>query len=111
MKKNIVIAALLFAASSAHADVAGALQIPFETVPANQLPLALWLESDRMGFLLDTLTQAKLDNQRQVVENERRQSVENVPYGPSEEVMVQTLFAPGHPYYGNVIGSMDDLNA
>lgn len=83
----------------------------FETLPANQLELALWLESDRMGFLLDTLTQAKLDNQRQVVMNERRQSVENVPYGPSDEKMVQSLFPPEHPYYGYVIGSMDDLNA
>ncbi len=83
----------------------------FETLPSNQLELALWLESDRMGFLLDTLTQEKLDNQRQVVMNERRQSVENVPYGPSQEKLVQLLFPTDHPYYGNVIGSMDDLNA
>ncbi len=83
----------------------------FETMPSNQLPLVLWLESDRMGFLLDTLTQAKLDNQRSVVMNERRQSVENEPYGPSDEALMHTLFPPGHPYYGNVIGSMDDLAA
>ncbi|MEE8410436.1 MAG: pitrilysin family protein [Myxococcota bacterium] len=83
----------------------------FETVPSNRLELALWLESDRMGFLLDTLTQEKLDNQRQVVMNERRQSVENVPYGPSGEKMVQTLFPSDHPYYGYVIGSMKDLDA
>jgi zinc protease len=83
----------------------------FETVPANELELALWLESDRMGYLLASLTQQKLDNQREVVKNERRQSVENVPYGPSEEKLVQTVFAPEHPYYGNVIGSMDDLSA
>ena len=83
----------------------------FETLPASQLPLALWLESDRMGFLQEALTQDKLDNQRQVVQNERRQSVENVPYGPSDEKLVQTLLPPGHPYYGNVIGSMEDLNA
>jgi zinc protease len=83
----------------------------FETVPSNQLALVLWLESDRMGFLLDTLTQQKLDNQRDVVMNERRQSVENVPYGPSDEKLVNLLFPPGHPYHGNVIGSMDDLKA
>ncbi|MBI5507178.1 MAG: insulinase family protein [Deltaproteobacteria bacterium] len=82
-----------------------------ENVPANQLPLALWLESDRMGFLLDTLTQAKLDNQRDVVMNERRQSVENTPYGLSDEKVMQTLFPPEHPYFGDVIGSMDDLKA
>jgi zinc protease len=83
----------------------------FETVPRNQLALALWLESDRMGFLLDTFTQQKLDLQRSVVMNERRQSVDNVPYGASEERLVQLLFAPDHPYYGNVIGSMVDLTA
>jgi zinc protease len=83
----------------------------FETVPSNQLELALWLESDRMGFLLDTLTQQKLDNQREVVMNERRQSVDNQPYGPSDEALVQMLFPTQHPYYGNVIGSMDDLAA
>jgi zinc protease len=83
----------------------------FETVPKNQLALALWLESDRMGFLRQALTQEKLDNQREVVMNERRQSVDNRPYGPSEEKLVQLLFPPEHPYYGNVIGSMDDLTA
>lgn len=81
------------------------------TVPAGELPLALWLESDRMGFLLDTLTQGKLDNQRQVVMNERRQNLENAPYGPSGEKLNQLLFAPTHPYYGYVMGSMRDLNA
>jgi predicted Zn-dependent peptidase len=83
----------------------------FETLPSNQLKLGLWLESDRMGFLLDALTQDKLDNQREVVKNERRQSVENVPYGPSSEKLVQTLFPADHPYYGMVIGSMSDLTA
>lgn len=83
----------------------------FETVPSNNLELVLWLESDRMGFLLDSLTQAKLDNQREVVMNERRQSVENVPYGPSGEKLIQTVFAPEHPYYGYVIGSMADLTS
>lgn len=83
----------------------------FETVPANEVELALWLESDRMGFLLDTLSQDKLDNQREVVMNERRQSIENVPYGLSSERLVQTVFAPQHPYYGYVMGSMEDLAA
>jgi zinc protease len=82
-----------------------------ETVPANELELALWLESDRMGFLLDAFTQQKLDNQRDVVMNERRQGTENEPYGMSDEKLMQTLFAADHPYYGNVIGSMDHLKA
>ncbi|MBN1959688.1 MAG: insulinase family protein [Deltaproteobacteria bacterium] len=83
----------------------------FETVPSNQLALALWLESDRMGFLLDALTQKKFDNQRDVVMNERRQTVDNYPYGISDERLVQLLFPPDHPYYGNVIGSMVDIAA
>lgn len=83
----------------------------FETVPANQLELALWLESDRMGFLLDTLNDAKLQNQREVVKNERRQVVDNRPYGPSDEKLIQTIFSPDHPYFGAVIGSMADLEA
>ena len=82
-----------------------------ETVPANRLELALWLESDRMGFLLDAFTQQKLDNQRDVVMNERREGVENEPYGMSDEKVMQTLFPADHPYHGNVIGSMDDLKA
>ena len=83
----------------------------FETVPANQLPLALWLESDRMGYLLEKVDQASLSNQQDVVRNERRQSVENQPYGLAQETLVQTLFPPGHPYYGNVIGSHEDIQA
>src|SRR5712675_351099 len=62
----------------------------FETLPSNALELALWLESDRMGFLLPALTQAKLDNQRDVVKNERRQRVDNVPYGQSLEILGRT---------------------
>jgi zinc protease len=77
----------------------------FQTVPTNQLELALWLESDRMGYLLDVVDQTALSNQQDVVRNERRQSVENQPYGLAEEAMVQTLLPKGHPYYGNVIGS------
>jgi zinc protease len=83
----------------------------FETVPANQLELALWIESDRMGYLLDVLDQAALANQRDVVRNERRQSVENQPYGVAEEVLYQALYPQGHPYHGVVIGSHADLAA
>jgi zinc protease len=83
----------------------------FETVPSNQLELALWLESDRMGYLLDKVDQAALSNQQDVVRNERRQSVENQPYGLAEEALVQALFPKGHPYYGNVIGSHEDIQA
>jgi zinc protease len=83
----------------------------FETVPANELDLALWLESDRMGYLLDKVDQPALSNQQDVVRNERRQSVENQPYGLAEEALVQALFPRTHPYYGNVIGSHEDIQA
>ena len=83
----------------------------FETVPANQLELALWLESDRMGYLLETVDQAKLTNQQDVVRNERRQSVENQPYGIVEEALFHQLFPPNHPYYASVIGSHADIQA
>ena len=83
----------------------------FETVPSNQLELALWIESDRMGYLLDTVDQAALSNQQDVVRNERRQSVENQPYGIAEEAVVQLLYPKGHPYYASVIGSHEDIQA
>ena len=83
----------------------------FETVPSNYLELALWLEADRMGFLLPALTQEKLDNQREVVKNERRQRVDNQPYGQSMEKMLEALYPPDHPYYHSVIGSMADLSS
>ena len=83
----------------------------FETLPSNQLELALWLESDRMGYLLDKVDQVALANQQDVVRNERRQSVENQPYGMAEEALVQQLYPAGHPYYGNVIGSHEDIQA
>jgi zinc protease len=83
----------------------------FETAPRENLETLLWLESDRMGFMIDTLTQERLDVQRDVVKNERRQSYENSPYGPSSLVLLNTLFPEGHPYHGAVIGSMDDLTA
>lgn len=83
----------------------------FESVPSNAAELALWLEADRMGFLVPAMTQAKLDNQRDVVKNERRESVENVPYGMSEEALRRALYPEGHPYRHEVIGSMADLSA
>src|SRR5690242_5212982 len=83
----------------------------FETFPANQLELALWLESDRMGYLPDKLDQANLSNQQDVVRNERRQSVENQPYGIVEEGMFHLLYPKGHPYYGDVIGSHEDIQS
>jgi zinc protease len=83
----------------------------FETVPANQLELALWIESDRMGYLLDKVDRAAFANQQDVVRNERRQSVENRPYGIAEEAMFHQLFPPTHPYYAVVIGSHADIQA
>jgi len=83
----------------------------YEALPTNGLETALWLESDRMGFLLPALTQAKLDNQRDVVKNERRQRVDNVPYGMAEERLDEMLYPPDHPYHHSVIGSMADLSA
>ena len=83
----------------------------YETVPANYLESTLWLEADRMGFLLDTLDLAKLNAQRDIVKNERRQSVDNVPYGRAREIISATLYPKGHPYSWDVIGSMDDLSA
>jgi zinc protease len=83
----------------------------FETVPADRLELALWLESDRMGYLLDQVDQANLSNQQDVVRNERRQSVENQPYGIVEEALFHQLFPKGHPYYASVIGSHADIQA
>jgi zinc protease len=83
----------------------------FETLPSNQLELALWLESDRMGYLLGTLDREKLANQRDVVRNERRQSVEGEPYGLVEEGLYHELFPKGHPYYASVIGSHQDIEA
>jgi zinc protease len=83
----------------------------FETVPSESLEYILWLESDRMGFLTDVLTQQKLDNQRDVVKNERRQSYENVPYGRALPLIFENLFPKGHPYSWLVIGSQEDLDA
>jgi zinc protease len=83
----------------------------FESLPANELELGLWLESDRMGYLLDTLDQNKFANQQDVVRNERRQSVEGQPYGIVDEAVYHTLFPKNHPYYADVIGSHADIQA
>jgi zinc protease len=80
-------------------------------VPSNAIELALFLESDRMGYLLDTMTPMTVDAQRDVVKNERRQSVENQPYGIAEIVLEEMLYPDGHPYHWPVIGYMPDLTA
>jgi len=80
-------------------------------VPATSLELALFLESDRLGYLLDTMTPQTVDAQRDVVKNERRQSVENQPYGMAGVVLGELLFPEGHPYHWPVIGYMPDLTA
>ncbi len=82
----------------------------FETVPRNRLDLALWLEADRMGFFLPAISQAKLDNQRDVVKNERRQSYENRPYGLAVETVLREAFPENHPYRHPTIGYMEDLD-
>ncbi len=83
----------------------------FEVVPKNALELALFLESDRMGFLLDAMSPAKVDGQRDVVKNERRQSYENRPYGLAWPTLNENLYPADHPYSWPVIGSMEDLTA
>ncbi len=83
----------------------------WENIPSQFLELALYLESDRMGFLLPAMTQDKLDNQRDVVKNERRQSYENRPYGRADETIAAMLYEPSHSYSWPVIGSMTDLSA
>jgi len=83
----------------------------FEVVPASQLGAALWIESDRMGYLLDTLDDQKLKIQRDVVSNEKRQSYENRPYGQSGLRLCDLLFPKPHPYYDCVIGDIADIQA
>jgi predicted Zn-dependent peptidase len=83
----------------------------FETVPSNQLELALWLEADRMGYLLPAMTQQKLDTQRDVVQNERRWSMDNQPYGTWWERLPALAFPIDHPFHHSLIGSMTDLDA
>ena len=83
----------------------------WEVVPSNALELALWMESDRMGFLLPALTETKFANQRDVVLNERRQNYENRPYGLAPMAMLAALFPADHPYHWTTIGETDDLHA
>ena len=83
----------------------------WEVVPTNALELALWMESDRMGYLLPALTEAKFNNQRDVVLNERRQNYENRPYGLAPMALLPALFPPDHPYHWTTIGEVADLNA
>jgi zinc protease len=104
-----------------HLEAAGASSINgttdfdrtnyFETLPSDQLELALWLESDRMGFLLEKLDDRKLENQRDVVRNERRQNIENAPYGLAQEELFHQLFPKDHPYYASIMGSHADIEA
>ncbi|RZA34762.1 MAG: insulinase family protein, partial [Lysobacteraceae bacterium] len=81
----------------------------YDTVPSNQLELALWVHADRMGFLLDVLDQKALTVQQDVVRNERRQTVEDEPYGLVEEALAHAMFPKGHPYYASIIGSHADI--
>ncbi len=83
----------------------------YEVLPSNFLELALYMEADRMGGLLDAISQEKLDNQRDVVKNERRQRVDNQPYGTAFEKITEIMFPKGHPYNWTTIGSLDDLSA
>jgi predicted Zn-dependent peptidase len=83
----------------------------FETVPSNQLALALWLEANRMGKLLPAMTQQKLDTQRDVVKNERRWSMDNQPYGTWIEKLPALVFPEEHPFHHSLMGSMEDLSA
>jgi zinc protease len=82
----------------------------YESVPSNYLETELWLEADRLGWLLDALDIAKLNAQRDIVKNERRQSYDNVPYGRVGEIMDSYMYPEGHPYHWPVIGSMEDLS-
>lgn len=83
----------------------------WEVVPKNAFELALWMESDRMGFLLPALTEAKFTNQRDVILNERRQSYENRPYGMAPMAMLSAIYPPTHPYHWPTIGQVPDLHA
>jgi zinc protease len=83
----------------------------FETVPSNQLEVALWLEANRMGYLLPAMTQQKLDTQRDVVMNERRWSMDNQPYGSWMEKLPALCFPDEHPFHHSLMGSMEDLTA
>ena len=81
----------------------------YEVIPKNALEMALWLESDRLGYLENTVTQSAFANQQNVVQNEKRQSVDNAPYGHNEALILKTIYPKGHPYSWDVIGEMEDL--
>ena len=81
----------------------------YEVIPKNALEMVLWLESDRMGYLENTVTKAAFVNQQNVVQNEKRQSVDNAPYGHEDALILKTLYPKGHPYSWSVIGEMEDL--
>jgi zinc protease len=81
----------------------------YEVVPKNALEMAVWMESDRMGYLENTVTQASLVNQQNVVQNEKRQSYDNAPYGFNQGLILKSLYPKGHPYSWTVIGEMEDL--
>ncbi len=81
----------------------------YEVIPKNALEMVLWLESDRLGYLENTVTKAAFANQQNVVQNEKRQSVDNAPYGHEDELILKTLYPKGHPYSWDVIGKMEDL--
>jgi predicted Zn-dependent peptidase len=81
------------------------------TVPSNELPLVLWMEADRMATLADVITRETLDNQCEVVKNERRDRVDNVPYGDAEELLFEAILPDGHPYAHSRLGAMSDLDA
>ena len=83
----------------------------FETFPKNGLEMALWLESDRMGFLLPAITQEELDNEREIIRNERFERIDSAPYGRADDVIREASFPPGHPYRHSIGGSMADLAA
>ncbi len=81
----------------------------YEVIPKNALEMALWLESDRMGYLENTVTQSAFANQQNIVQNEKRQGVDNVPYGHNDALILKTVYPKGHPYSWDVIGEMEDL--
>ena len=83
----------------------------YDTLPSNQLELALWTHADRMGYLLDSLDQKALSNQQDVVRNERRERIENQPYGIVDEAVFRSLFPVGHPYRPYIMGSHADIQA
>ncbi|HLW33370.1 MAG TPA: pitrilysin family protein [Aequorivita sp.] len=85
--------------------------IYYEIVPKNAMETVMWLESDRMGFLINTVTQSAFSNQQEVVQNEKRQRVDNNPYGHTRYVIDKSLYPPGHPYNWQVIGELEDLQS